>query len=222
MNGYGASSWVWLLHSSSHLIMSLNCLHLGQAAHGLQKGQPTLSIWDRSPAGLLHPQHPQPLSPGLAPLFFCESQRTRLGNQGKRKKGPSKPQWSGSIQPPSLRRMPMRKLAPEAAWWCQLKPLLESQQAWAAVSTPRWWLLCKPAQGRTPGWMAFEVHPMLTQKLPEHSGNLSGQSPLCQPKTLPRPLLPSGSNRGGGRGATPCHLELLRMTISSCQVGTRA
>lgn len=54
-----------------------------------------------------------------------------------------------------------------------------------------------------------EVHPMLTQKLPEHSGNLSGQSPLCQPETLPRPLLPSGSSRGGGGGAEPSHLELL-------------
>lgn len=32
MNGYGASSWVWLLHSSSQLIISLNCLHLGQGA----------------------------------------------------------------------------------------------------------------------------------------------------------------------------------------------
>lgn len=86
MDGHGASSWVWLLHSSSHLIMSLNCLRLGQAAHWLQKGQPPLSIWDRSPAGLLHPQ---PLSPGLAPLFFCGSQRARQGNRGKRKKGPS-------------------------------------------------------------------------------------------------------------------------------------
>nr|XP_035979925.1 uncharacterized protein LOC118555746 [Halichoerus grypus] len=221
MNGNGASSWVWLLHGSSHLIMSLNCLCLGQAAHWLRKGQPTLSIWDRSPAGLLHPQHPQPLSPGLAPLF-SGSQRARQGNQGKRRKGPDMPQWSGSIQPPSLRRTPVRKLALEVAWWCQLKPLLESQQAWAAVSTPRWWLLCNPAQGRTPGWTAFEVHLMLTQKLPEHSGNLFGQSPLCQPETLPRPLLPSGSSRGGGRGATPSHLELLRMTISSCQEGSRA
>lgn len=54
-----------------------------------------------------------------------------------------------------------------------------------------------------------KVHLMLTQKLPEHSGNLSGQSPLCQPETLPRPLLPSGSSKGGRRGATPSHLELL-------------
>lgn len=77
MNGYGASSWVWLLHSSSHLIMSLNCLRLGHAAHRLQKGQPALSIQDRSPAGLLHPQQPQPLSPGLVPLFFSGSQRAR-------------------------------------------------------------------------------------------------------------------------------------------------
>ena len=34
--------------------------------------------------------------------------------------------------------------------------------------------------------MAFKVHPSLTQKLPEHSGNLSRQSPLCQPETHPK------------------------------------
>lgn len=54
--------------------------------------------------------------------------------------------------------------------------------------------------GEDSRWTAPQVHPTLTQKLPEHSGNLSGQSPLCQPETLPRPLLPSGPSRGGGGG----------------------
>lgn len=91
MIGHRASSWVWLLHSSSQLITSLNCLRLGQAVHWLQKGQPALPIWDRSPAGLLHPWHPQPLSPDLALLFFPGSWRARQDNQGKRKKGPRMP-----------------------------------------------------------------------------------------------------------------------------------
>lgn len=108
--------WVWLLHSSSHLIMSLSCLHLGQAVHWLQKGQPTQPIWDRAPVSLLCPQHPQPLSPDLGPLFFPGPERAREGHQRKRKKGPSVPQWSGNIQPPMLKRMPMRKLALGAAW----------------------------------------------------------------------------------------------------------
>lgn len=99
-----------------------------------------------------------------------------------------------------LRSIPTRKLAPGAPWWCQLKPLMESQQASVAASMPRWWCLCRPALGRTPGWTAFEVHTTLMQKLPEHSGNLSGQSPLCQAETLPRPLLPPGSSRVGRKG----------------------
>lgn len=116
----------------------------------------------------------------------------------------------------------MRKLALRKDCGRQLKALMAGQQAWRAASMPGWWLLCRPFQGRTPGWTAFKIHPMLTQMLPEHSGNLSGQSPLCQSETLPRPLLPSGSSREGGAWATPSHLELLRMTISLCQVGTRA
>lgn len=136
MNGYGASSWVWLLHCSSHLITSLNCLRLGQAAHWPRKGQLTLSSWDRSTAGLPPSQHAQPLSPGLAPLFFSGSQRARHGTGEEEERLRDAPVvWPH--QPPSLRRMPLRKLALEAAWWCQPKPLLESQQAWAAVSTPR-------------------------------------------------------------------------------------
>lgn len=202
MNGNGASSWVWLLHGSSHLIMSLNCLRLGQAAHWLRKGQPTLSGTGPLQASSILSTLSL-LSPGLAPLFFSGSQRARQGKPGKRRKGPDMPQWSGSIQPPSLRRTPVRKLALEAVWWCQLKPLLESQQAWAAVSTPRWWLLCKPAQGRTPGWTAFEVHLMLTQKLPEHSGNLSGQSPFCQLRPSQGLYCPLGPAEGVEEGPLP-------------------
>lgn len=77
---------------------------------------------------------------------------------------------------------------------------MESWQAWAAASMSRWWLLCRPAQGRTPGWMAFKVHPSLTQKLPEHSGNLYGQSPLCQPRPIPRLYCPLGPAEGWRRG----------------------
>lgn len=137
----------------------------------------------------------------------------------------------------------MRKLAPREAWWHQLKPLMESRQAWAAASMPRWWLLCRPAQGTTPGWMAFKVHPSLTQKLPEHSGNLSGQSPLCQPETHPKastalwvqqrgwrrghsfpPRASSNDNQlvpGGDQGMTPGaqDLGLLLATNRTVNVG---
>ena len=80
MNGYGASSRVWLLHSSSPLIISLNCLHLGQ---GAAEGIINLPIWDRSPALFLHPRHPQPLSSGMVPVlpWVTESRARQPGEE---------------------------------------------------------------------------------------------------------------------------------------------
>lgn len=217
MNGYRASSWVWLLHCSSQLIISLNCLHLGQeATEGIANSANLGQVLCRPPpASALTVCVPWP-GPTVLP-WVTES---KPGQPGEEEERPQHAQ--GGIWPLSLRRIPMRKLALRKDCGRQLKALMEGQQAWGAASMPGWWLLCRPFQGRTPGWTAFKIHPMLTQMLPEHSGNLSGQSPLCQPETLPRPLLPSGSSREGGAWATPSHLELLRMTISLCQVGTRA
>lgn len=162
----------------------------------------------------------------LCPLAWplCSSLGPReqgKATRGRGRKAPGRPR--GLAAPATIAQKDAREeVGPGSSLAVPAEaPLGESAGLGSCFHT-KVWFLCKPAQGRTPGWTAFEVHLMLTQKLPEHSGNLSGQSPLCQPKTLPRPLLPSGSSRGGGRGATPSHLELLRMTISSCQVGTRA
>lgn len=115
------------------LITSLSCPHLGQPVHWLQKGQPTLLIADRSwQASSMLSTH------RLCPLTcpFCSS--LGHGEQGKttreRKKGPSYAPVIWQHQPPSLERMPTRKLTQGAAWWCPLKPCTESQQAWAAAS----------------------------------------------------------------------------------------